>query len=81
MRVVLDTNGMGIGGGAAPASPAAGNQALFIDSADHVFKLKNAASTVTAVGGGHRGRTASRPPAPTGNTKLSAWRAAPRRTA
>lgn len=38
--------------GSAPSSPAAGDQKLFIDSADHLLKLKNSAGTVTAVGGG-----------------------------
>jgi len=37
--------------GSAPASPAAGKQRVFIDSADHVLKVKNSAGTVTAVGG------------------------------
>lgn len=34
---------------AAPASPAAGDQALFIDPADHILKLKNAAGTITSI--------------------------------
>ena len=38
--------------GAAPSSPAAGDQRLFIDSADHLLKRKNSGGTVTAVGGG-----------------------------
>jgi hypothetical protein len=41
--------------GSAPASPAAGRQALFIDSADHHWKRKNSGGTVTdleATGGG-----------------------------
>jgi hypothetical protein len=38
--------------GSAPASPAAGDQALFVDSADHVLKLKNSSGTVSAVSGG-----------------------------
>jgi hypothetical protein len=41
--------------GSAPASPAAGAQALFIDSADHHWKRKNSGGTVTdleATGGG-----------------------------
>jgi hypothetical protein len=41
--------------GSAPASPAAGRQALFIDSADHHWKRKNSGGTVTdleAGGGG-----------------------------
>jgi hypothetical protein len=33
--------------GSAPASPAAGRQALFIDSADHHWKRKNSGGTVT----------------------------------
>src|SRR5881392_3327219 len=35
--------------GTAPASPAAGDQRLFIDSADHVLKRKNSSGTVTSV--------------------------------
>lgn len=35
--------------GAAPASPAAGNQGLFIDSADHKLKRVNSAGTVTVI--------------------------------
>jgi hypothetical protein len=40
--------------GSAPASPAAGGQALFIDTADHHLKRKNSGGTVTDVeaGGG-----------------------------
>jgi hypothetical protein len=38
--------------GAAPASPPAGDQRLYIDSADHVLKRKNSAGTVTVVGSG-----------------------------
>lgn len=41
----------------APANPDAGNQRIFIDSADHHLKLKNSSGTVTdiqaAVGGGN----------------------------
>jgi hypothetical protein len=37
--------------GSAPTSPSAGNQRLFIDSADHAVKVKNSGGTVTAVGG------------------------------
>lgn len=36
--------------GAAPASPAAGDQRLFIDSADHLLKRKNSGGAVTAIG-------------------------------
>lgn len=36
--------------GAAPASPAAGDQRLFIDSADHLLKRKNSGGTVTTIG-------------------------------
>lgn len=36
--------------GSAPSSPDAGNQKLYIDSADHKLKLKNSSGTVTAVG-------------------------------
>jgi len=36
--------------GTAPASPAAGDQRLFIDSADHALKVKNSGGTVTAAG-------------------------------
>lgn len=35
--------------GSAPASPASGNQALYIDSADHKLKRKNSSGTVTAI--------------------------------
>jgi hypothetical protein len=38
--------------GSAPSSPAAGDQRLFVDSADHLLKLKNSSGTVTAVGSG-----------------------------
>lgn len=38
--------------GAAPASPAAGDFKLFVDSADHLFKMKNSAGTVTTFGAG-----------------------------
>jgi hypothetical protein len=38
--------------GAAPASPPAGDQRIYIDSADHVLKRKNSAGTVTVVGSG-----------------------------
>ena len=38
--------------GTAPASPASGDQRLFIDSADHLLKVKDSAGTVTAVGSG-----------------------------
>ena len=37
--------------GSAPSSPSAGDQRLFIDSADHLLKLKNSGGTVTAIGG------------------------------
>lgn len=37
---------------AAPASPASGDQRLFIDPSDHLLKYKNSAGTITAVGGG-----------------------------
>ena len=37
--------------GAAPASPAAGDQRLFIDSADHILKVKNSGGTVSTVAG------------------------------
>jgi hypothetical protein len=38
--------------GSAPASPAAGNQRVFIDSADHKLKRKNSSGTVTTIEGG-----------------------------
>jgi hypothetical protein len=38
--------------GSAPASPSAGDQRLFIDSADHLLKYKNSGGTVSDVGGG-----------------------------
>lgn len=38
--------------GAAPATPAAGNQRLFVDTADGLLKLKDDAGVVTAVGSG-----------------------------
>ena len=38
--------------GAAPTSPSAGDQRLFVDSADHLLKLKNSSGTVTPAGGG-----------------------------
>lgn len=38
--------------GSAPASPAAGDQRLFIDSADHKLKRKDSSGTVTTVEGG-----------------------------
>ena len=38
--------------GSAPASPSSGDQRLFVDSADHLLKLKNSGGTVTSVGGG-----------------------------
>lgn len=41
--------------GSAPASPAAGGQALFIDSADHKLKRKNSAGTITTIEGGGGG--------------------------
>lgn len=41
--------------GSAPASPAAGGQALFIDSADHKLKRKNSSGTVTTIEGGGGG--------------------------
>jgi len=37
--------------GTAPASPAAGQQKLFVDSADHKLKRKDSAGTVTTVEG------------------------------
>lgn len=37
--------------GTAPSAPAAGQQRLFIDSADHVVKVMNSSSTITPVGG------------------------------
>lgn len=40
---------------AAPTAPAAGDQALFIDPADHKVKRVNSAGTVTAVEGGGGG--------------------------
>lgn len=48
---------------AAPASPAAGKQRLFIDPADHVLKRKDSAGTVTSVeaaGGGSSSLTFKR---------------------
>lgn len=41
--------------GAAPATPAAGRQRLFIDEADGLLKLKDDAGAVTTVGGGAPG--------------------------
>lgn len=41
--------------GSAPASPAAGGQALFIDSADHKLKRKNSSGTVTTIEGSGSG--------------------------
>lgn len=41
--------------GSAPASPAAGKQRVFIDSADHLLKVKNSSGTVSSVGGGSAG--------------------------
>jgi hypothetical protein len=41
--------------GSAPGSPSAGDQRLFIDSADHVLKLKDSSGTVTPVGSGGGG--------------------------
>lgn len=38
--------------GTAPSSPASGDQRLFVDSSDHLLKLKNSSGTVTAVGSG-----------------------------
>lgn len=35
--------------GSAPSSPSAGNQALYIDSADHKLKRKNSSGTVTVI--------------------------------
>jgi hypothetical protein len=48
--------------GTAPASPAAGRQALFVDTADHHLKRKNSGGTVTDLetgGGGGGGLTAA----------------------
>ena len=39
----------------APSSPSAGEQRLFIDSADSALKLKDSSGTVTSVGGGGGG--------------------------
>jgi hypothetical protein len=44
--------------GSAPASPAAGRQALFIDSADHHWKRKNSGGTVTDLEAGGGGGSA-----------------------
>lgn len=41
--------------GSAPASPAAGKQRVFIDSADHLLKVKNSSGTVSSVGGSGSG--------------------------
>jgi hypothetical protein len=38
--------------GSAPSSPAATNFSLFVDSADHLFKWKNSAGTVTTIATG-----------------------------
>ena len=38
--------------GAAPSSPSAGDFKLYVDSADHLFKMKNSAGTVTTFGTG-----------------------------
>lgn len=38
--------------GTAPASPSAGDQRLFVDSADHLLKYKNSSGTITPVGNG-----------------------------
>lgn len=38
--------------GSAPSSPSAGNQRLFVDSSDHLLKLKNSGGTVSSVGAG-----------------------------
>lgn len=38
--------------GSAPSSPAAGDQRVYIDSADHQLKRKNSSGTVTVVEGG-----------------------------
>ena len=38
--------------GTAPASPAAGKQRVYIDSADHHLKRKNSGGTVTDLEGG-----------------------------
>jgi hypothetical protein len=41
--------------GSAPASPSAGNQRLFVDTADHKLKRVNSSGTVTTVEGGGTG--------------------------
>lgn len=41
--------------GTAPASPGSGDQRVFIDSSDHLLKVKNSSGTVTAVGGSASG--------------------------
>lgn len=46
---------------AAPASPAAGNQRLFVDPSDHLLKYKNSAGVVSGVGGAG-GSTIKYPP-------------------
>lgn len=38
--------------GAAPASPSAGDFKLYVDSSDHLFKMKNSSGTVTTFGAG-----------------------------
>lgn len=45
--------------GTAPSSPSAGDQTLFIDSADHKLKRKNSSGTVTTIEGGGGGAVAS----------------------
>lgn len=45
--------------GSAPASPSAGQQKLFIDSADHKLKRKDSGGTVTTVEGGSSGAAGS----------------------
>lgn len=61
--------------GSAPASPAAGEQRLFIDAADHTVKRVNSAGTVTAVEGSG-GITSTRVNTTTAQTYSQAtWRA------
>lgn len=38
--------------GAAPASPSAGDFKLYVDSSDHLFKMKNSSGSVTTFGAG-----------------------------
>lgn len=38
--------------GSAPASPSAGDFKLYVDSSDHLFKMKNSSGTVTTFGAG-----------------------------